>query len=481
MATWNPPNLTAHGDGGPPANRISADVNFNNIKFYQNNNLTLTFLPQAGSSGIDTCQVIIDINGVNVINDSSFRSSVDLGPYNIGGPITLIHFYGYVKSLFNQAGIDYFAEATFNQTFKVTYLNMSNDFVFVDTSINNSYIFLPIAYENARSNLLFIKDKTGNAASKNIIAVCGSNEILEIPDNNHSFTINTNWGCLTLMLDYVSGIGTWLIANNYKNELANQITQTNSEPVARYNAVFPTGISIFNTDYKNPNTGYKVDRTSGDNMIEILAPAPSGQYNISIVVYCGSAAASRGNGNALVFKTINPFGIDGFNANTYDFPYIRCDNRMKSTGIVLICDDTKWYVVGFMDNYGWEWSNYKIGADIIPSGTNMFIANGDNTTYIKTYIISTSSFIIIKNYDTTNAQYWPIVCVRNANNDYPNYYMNENYTSIEKLSDRSNRHCVWLIKEHRTLSYNGVPATHPPTPPNPVDTYHFHPVLQYNT
>lgn len=492
---YNYPEMSEGGNSGGSSG-ASSSVVFANIIFYRQpsngvvNRVTFTWNTFAGPGGMNYNRLKLGINGIQVIDeDNTQRGAFNVdwdtsrSPFlNSNTPITTINFYGQAIAT---NGTLWTFETVINNTFKIIAVNPNDDMVFVDTVGSVPTILcLPVltvdlgSYPNSvyYKNLLFIKDRGGNASQNFIriltqydVADSGNSQNQNIEEaQDYVATMNANWGCMKLMFN--PNLKIWHVADYYKGNVPSTGTY-NPDNIAAINAISGNTISIFNTDV--PASGYKPNRNSGGDNIVIINP-PDIPYSIAIVCYCGTSTGDR----ALAFQS-NGFFIDQHTGQSGGLPYVRSDGNYKSTGIVFISDASKWYVAGYMETYGWEWKN----GDGVPGyggiSTDLIVGtdyNSQNSPYsftlsttdvFQNVYVGDSQISIIKKYSTPN--YWPRVCVRNSTtNGYPPTYLSQNFTSMEfSYSDgqgRAGRHSVWIVREPRPLV-------------NPT-SYHFHPVMR---
>jgi len=479
--TYRPNSFNEGRSSGDDLTGARSSVFFENITLYRQanngviNRVTFLFNTYAGPGGMDYTRLKLDINGVQVRDDNNtirgpFFVDWDTSrtPFlNINTPITTISFYGQAIAKSNTNT----AETAFTRNFKLLAVNPDTDMIFVDT-VNTipSYLCLPSVSSPPRKNLLFIKDRGGNAGGNNIEILSAFSETQCIEEiNDYSAIMNANWGCMKLI--YSPNNQTWFVADYYRGNIPSTNTY-NPADIAADNAISPNTISIFNTDVAV--SGYKPDRNAGGDNIIRINPPTSG-YSVAIICYCGTTTANR----ALVIQS-NGFSLDQFTGqNGTQTAYVRSDGNYKSTGVVFISDGSKWYIAGYMETYGWEWKNGDnvpgyggISTDLIVGGdynadNSIFAFTVSNNDVFQNIYVGDAQVSIIKKYSTPN--YWPRVCVRNSTtNGNPATYLSQNFTSMEfSYSDgsgRAGRHSVWVVREPRPL---GAPTA-----------YHFHPVMR---
>jgi len=231
--------------------------------------------------------------------------------------------------------------------------NLSNNMIFVDTSTDAKVLLLGSPSLAVSGTLIYIKDKSANAASKNIVVCSGGSDTI---DGLSSFTINNNSGCLTL---YSTGTA-WQVANYYPSTNQLNLTLFNtwsaSPPANKTANAVINSINVFDQSKFSERNTY----SSGNSHNHIRLPnQTTGVGSMCIIVYAGTKL-----NNPHLYVIANSGKLDGLtntNANQYLLQADANDNG-KSVGAVFIGDGTDWYIVGWYNASNWNWATNSNGS-----------------------------------------------------------------------------------------------------------------------
>jgi hypothetical protein len=396
------PGVSAYG------NRPSFGVDFwmqsyvsiNNILITVSNreitSITATFSGSATWSGWNSNISNSDNNsitingGSNLLPNASITGTLTTTPVSI--PITSIGIqitvYG-SHHHYADAGTSASGHTTDASVTKTYTVNFSSDFNFVDTST-----YKVILLSETDGQLIFIKDKNGNAASYNIVVSPANGSLI---DGSQTFTINNNFGCLSLF----SNATNWNIANYYTGDIRTDIT------VSQYKEINLSPNTLNITSANSTGGSSDVSSTlpggSSGQMIPLIVTAP---INCKVLF-----------DSPLIVETPNVFPyITPFTAGT-----------QISIGCLLISDGENWYIAGQFNDTNWIVTSSPSGLGtalqipqsllnvssnnnyyVLPafSGTDGLLTIHKHTGVIPVLTYSTNNTYLQHTIQTTNSCVW---------------------------------------------------------------------------
>jgi hypothetical protein len=148
-------------------------------------------------------------------------------------------------------------------------------------------------------------------------------------------------------------------------------------------------------------------------------------------------------------------------------PYIYVDNSVKSCGVVFITDGVNWYVVGYYNSSGWDWTSTTNGGGIqlIASSSNDIKLTATNANAFYSLPISpTLSYLSVIKTQSIQSSGSGVRYCSFKNGDQSLQFFNESSKGIFYGGNQTNN-CVWFVAQPEY------------TPSNPLVKYH--PVIGY--
>ena len=345
------PTGYASGSQAPGGIGVTCSVSFNNFLLTVVGGKIVSFVVTMTSSadGQGGSSLNVDSRNYTVTVDGTLLYNNNIQSVTYQSPVlTSISIINITQSIsvHGNDGI-YRASASLNNSYDVSAIASSSDFIFVGTNVGNTKVVLLPDPATCTGKMFIIKDKTNAAQSRNII-ITPSNGVAIDNVPTSPVIISANSGCLSL---FSNGTG-YFIANNYpsNNQSFLQLQNFPTSGVSVNASI--NAINIFNTTQVN-------GRYSGVN--KVVLPSSTGTIGICIIVYSGdNTVGSRLSSNPLILQAPSGGSID---CNSTLGPYLYVDDPKKSCGIVLINDGSNnWYVVGYYNSSGWDWISTTNGG-----------------------------------------------------------------------------------------------------------------------
>lgn len=355
------------------------------------------------------------------------------------------------------------ANGSFDDTFNITPINSTTDFVFTDltqttAALGGKFFTLPPASSYTNRSLI-IKNKNtvpgndlgGGQFRGQVIYLNTSNgDLINDFPSSVGLCMNDPYACLTLFSNGTS----WYIANYYPSSnqpILPQASLPNTYSTANANI---NAINFFNSTSGGRNVG-----------TNLLYLPDANAIGLCIVVYSGgSTSGERLSSNPLMIMAANNKTIDSLAGSK---PFICVDNSKRSCGAVFVSDGINWYVVGYYNSSGWDWDSAVTGGNVqLTASSALDIkltsvnVNPSNCLYSLPIGPNLPYLMLIKTQPGVSGIRYCTFMISQTSIQF----INETSVGIFYGGNQSNS-CVWFVAH---IEYS---------PPNPLVNYY--PVLAY--